>query len=47
MTGIVEVEFHFLCECQTYSALREDLSQLMKFVRILKIWNLEKSLAIY
>ncbi len=23
--GVVEDEFHFLCECQTYCALREDL----------------------
>ena len=23
--GVVEDAFHFLCECQTYSALREDL----------------------
>ncbi len=45
--GIVEDEFHFLCEFETYSALRNDLSQLMNFARVLKIWNLNKSLSIY
>ncbi len=37
----------FLCECQTYSALCEDLfKSINEFGRVLKIWNLEKSLYI-
>ncbi len=47
-TGIVEDEFHFSVNVKaTVQCVRIYLSQLMNFARILKIWNLDKSLSIY
>ncbi len=39
--GIIEDDFHFfVCECQAYSALLENLCKSMNFARVLKMRNL-------